>query len=323
MIDSMHFCKAELTREYRTPRRHVVAKLLRTLMFFILLQPAAGTGNSQTLPTGTLQASDATPSATILGRSPHAWAETAIAHELRIIDDDGSQPLRFRIHKVDAKSDTVRAEIETKSGTAARLVQRNGQPLTAVEDTAEQDRLREIMSHPEEFVRHHKRDAGTKQDTMALVKQMPSAMLFTAPEGQPQWPGFAGQQVVLDFKPNPAYRPPSMAADMLTGLEGRVWIDARSGRMVRVEARVLKPVSFGWGILGKIYPGGTLSLEQANPAGERWVYSRLDMHLNLRVVVKNLAMNDRMAASDFEALPGPVTVQEAVQLLLAMHVPTR
>ncbi|WP_146072001.1 hypothetical protein [Bryocella elongata] len=282
-------------------------------------QPANGQASSS----GNTADSEGTTAGALVSRPPQVWADAAVAHELKVIDDDGTQPLRFRVHKIDAKSDTVRVEVETKLGAVARLVERNGRPLTVAEDLAEQERLRGVMGRPEEFVRHHKRDAGTRQDTIELVKLMPRAMLFTYAAGQPQWKGFAGQQVSIDFRPNPAFHPPSMAADMLTGLEGRLWIDARSGRMVRVEARVLKPVSFGWGIVGKIYPGGTLALEQANPAGERWVYSNLDMHLNMRVVVKSLAMNDRMVASDFEALPGPVSMQDAVQMLLAMHVPTR
>jgi hypothetical protein len=300
------------------------ARVLWAIVFFILMQYRAGAvGPTQAGPDANTQDPSASATTSLLGRTLRSWVEAAVSHELQVIDDDGSQPLRFRVHKIDAKSDTVRVEIETKLGGVARLVERNGQPLTAAEDAAEQERLREVQSHSEEFARHHRRDAGTRQDSNTLVKLMPEAMLYSYTAGQPQWQGFAGQQVVLDFSPNPKFHPPSMTAEMLSALAGRMWIDARSGRVVRIEARVLRPVSFGWGIVGKIYPGGTLALEQANPIGERWIYSRLDMHLNLRVIVKNIAMNDRMAASDFEPLPGPVSLQDAVQMLLSMHVPTR
>lgn len=258
-----------------------------------------------------------------LSRPPQSWIDAAADAEMKVIDDDGTMPLRYHIRKIDAKGDVVRLQIETKQGAVARLISRNGELLTTTEDQAEQQRLRDIAAHPQEFVRHHKRDAATRQDTLALVKLMPQAMLYSYTPGQPQSPNFAGQQVVLDFKPNPQFHPPSMTSEMLTGLAGRLWIDVRSGRMVRVEARVLRPVSFGWGIVGKIYPGGTISLDQANPGGDRWVYSRLDMHLSLRVIVKGVAMNDRMSAADFEVLPAPVDVQEAVNMLLSVHVPTR
>jgi len=306
-------CTASLKRICTAAAAVAALTLLPQTGFAQDLRPASVTPSQQ----------EGLPSAEALSRSPKSWVEGAVAHEIKIIDDDGSMPLRFRVHKVDAKGDVVRLEIETRQGGVARLVERNGQPLTAAEDEAEQARLRDILAHPDEFVRHHKRDAGTRQDTIALVRQMPAAMLYSYAPGQPQTASFAGRQVVLDFKPDPAFHPPSMASEILTGLEGRMWIDPRSSRMVRVEARVLHPVSFGWGIVGKIYPGGTIGLEQANPAGERWIYSRLDMRLNMRVVVKGLAMNDRMSASDFQPLPAPVDVKQAVNLLLAMKVPTR
>ena len=45
--------------------------------------------------------------------------------------------------------------------------------------------------------------------------------------------------------------------------EGRMWIDAQSRRVVRIEGLVIQAVNFGWGILGKINKGGTIVLEQA------------------------------------------------------------
>lgn len=266
--------------------------------------------------------SQATPDAA-LARDPRSWVDSAVAYERNVIEGDSALPLRYRIRKVDHKNDVVRVEMETRQGAVARLVERNGEPLTAAEDAAEQERLKDVLAHRAEFVKHHKRDAGARQDTLALVAQMPAAMTYTYAPGQPQSASFAGPQVVLDFEPNRNYHPPTMASEMLTGVAGRIWIDRRSGRVVRVEAHVLHPVSFGWGLVGKIYPGGTIVLEQANPAGDRWVYSKLDLHLNLRVVVKGVAMDEGMSATGFEVLPGPLDVEDAVRQLLAMKIPTR
>jgi hypothetical protein len=43
----------------------------------------------------------------------------------------------------------------------------------------------------------------------------------------------------------------------------------------------------------------------------------------MRVVVKTIAMNDKMMASDFRPLPAPMSVQDAVHTLLAMPVALR
>jgi len=254
---------------------------------------------------------------------PRTWVESAAANELAVIKDDGKAPLSYRVHKIDNKGDVVREVIETRDGTVARLVERNGQKLTAEEDAAERDRLKQILDSPADFVRHHKRDDSTRNDSIQLVSQMPQAMIYTYVSGQPQLPGTNGRQIVIDFEPDKNYRTAETIDNLLTGVKGRMWIDAKSHRMVRIEGLILQPVNFGWGILGKINEGGTIVLEQANPTGDRWIYSRLDTHLNMRVVVKNIAMNDKMTASDFRPLPRSMSVQEAVHTLLAMPVALR
>jgi len=254
---------------------------------------------------------------------PRAWVDAAAANELHVIQGDGKLHLRYRTHKVDSKEDVTREVIETRDGTVARLVERNGQKLTAEEDAAERERLKEILDSPGDFIKHHKRDDSMRHDSIQLVSQMPQAMIYTYVPGQPQMPGATGRQVVIDFEPDPNYKAQETLDDLLTGIKGRMWIDAQSRRVVRIEGVVQKDVSFGWGILGKINQGGTIVLEQTNAAGDRWVYSRLDTHLTMRVVIKTVVMNDKMTASDFRPLPGPVSVQDAVHTLLAMPVPLR
>ena len=257
------------------------------------------------------------------GVAPVTWTETAVAHEVEIISEDGTAPLQYREHKVDEKGDVTREVIESRQGTVARLIERNGRPLTAEDDAAERDRLQAILSSPSDFLKHHKRDNSTRDDTLQLVKLMPKAMLYTYTLNQPQRPHANGTEVVLDFHPNPAFKPPSMEADLLTGLEGRIWVDPKTGHMTRVEGRVIHPVSFGWGFVGKIYPGGTIDLEPVDASQDRWIYAQLNTHLNLRVIIKSIAMNETMTRTDFRPLAAPVDFQQAVRLLLAMPFPTR
>jgi len=266
--------------------------------------------------------SSQTHASTLPAGTPRSWVDAAAANEVHIIDDDGSFPLRYRVRKVDAKGDVTREVIETRQGSVARLVQRNGQPLTVAEDAAEQQRLNAILASPEEFIKHHKRDNATRQDSLQLVRQMPQAMIYTYTPGQPQTPNAASPQVVLDFHPDPAFKPPTMLSDLLTGLEGRMWIDSKSNRVTRIEGRVLHPVNFGWGFVARIYPGGTIVFEQANAGGDRWVYSHVDTHLTMRVIVKTVPMNEQMSAANFQLLPAPVSFQEAIHMLLAMSSPT-
>jgi hypothetical protein len=256
--------------------------------------------------------------------TPESWANAATLNELRVINGEGQGPLRYRQRKVDAKGDTTREVIESKDGNVARLVERNGRPLTADEDAAEKNRLMEDIASPEDFLRHHRREDANRDEVMQTVRLMPKAMFYSYAPGQPQKGGNEGRQIVLDFHPDPAFRPPTMYAEMLTGLEGRVWIDARSKCITRIEAHVLRPVNFGFGIVAKIFPGGTVELEQTRAVGERWIYSHLEEHLTARVLmVKTVPENASATAWDFRPLASPLAYQDAIRVLLAMPVAVR
>jgi hypothetical protein len=250
------------------------------------------------------------------------WAETAVNNEIAIVESEGRIPLRYRQRKVGPHGDTTREIIETRDGTVARLVERNGQPLTAADDAGERDRLNAQLSDPDAFFKHHKRDKATRDDAKELIQLLPKAMLYTYAPSQPQRPGLEGPQVVLDFHPDPNFHPPTMAADILTGVEGRVWIDTRSHCMVRVEAHVLHPVNFGFGFVAKIFPGGTVEFEQVRASGDRWAYSHMEEHITARLLlVKNMPENNVMSSYDFRPMPSLLPYQDAIKILLAMPVP--
>lgn len=72
-------------------------------------------------------------------------------------------------------------------------------------------------------------------------------------------------------EPNPAFRPASRIAGMLTKIRGIVWIDEASGHLARVEAEIAEDISFGGGIIAKVYKGGRFVMEQAEVAPDVWL----------------------------------------------------
>ena len=115
-----------------------------------------------------------------------------------------------------------------------------------------------------------------------------------------------------------------MYAECLMGLEGRVWIDPRTRYLTRIEARVVRPVNMGFGLLAKIYPGGTMALDQTNLGEDHWVYSQMDEHLTARVLmVKNYPENTVATSWDFRPMPALLSYQDSIRELLAMPVATK
>ena len=266
------------------------------------------------------------PSPQILAmQTPRWWADAGGANEEKIVNDTGIAPLRYRVRKVDAKGDTTREVMESREGTVARLVQRNGAPLTPEEDAAERDRLNEILSSPEAFLRHHRRDKAALSYATELIHAMPEAMLWSYAPGQPQVQAASGPQIVLDFLPDPHYKPRSLVTEGLTGIAGRIWIDERTRCVVRIQGSILHPVDFGWGgMLARINEGGTVAFEQMPAGPQRWLFSQLEEHISIReVMVRTVKENTRMNAWDVQPLPAQISFQDAVHELLAMPVPTR
>ncbi len=232
--------------------------------------------------------------------------------------------MRYLIRKVDRKGDTTRQVIESAQGNLARLVQRNGKPITAAEDAAERERLNSILVSPGEFLKHQQREGAGKSYALQVIKLMPSATLYSYTPGQPQPPGATSPQVVIDFRPDPAFHPPTIASELLTGLEGRVWIDARTGTMTRMQANITRPVNFGWGIVGRVYPGGRLEFEQTFVDGKRWAYSHLDENVTVReMMLRTVNDKSKMTAWNFQLLPARISYQDAVHALLAEQIPVQ
>jgi hypothetical protein len=254
--------------------------------------------------------------------TPRSWAVDAVANELLVLNHPGSY-LRYRMHIHDEKGDQVRDVIESKDGTVARLILKNGKPLTPEEDQAERDRLNAMIASPASFFRHVKNEETGRKTADDLMRLMPDAMNYTYVPDQPQLASHPDLTIVMDYAPNPKFKPPTTLSQGLMGLKGRVWIDAKSRRVVRIEGTVFQGINFGWGMLAHIYPGGKVVLEQTNAGGDRWIYTHFTERVTARaLMVKTLSVNNDYDAGGYQIITEPMSYQEAIKLLLNTPLPT-
>jgi hypothetical protein len=255
--------------------------------------------------------------------SPHALVGEAAANELVALHHKGSY-LRYRMETVNERGDQVRDVIESKDGTVARLILKDGKPLTAEQDKAERQRLNDMIASPAAYAKHVKNTESEKSMADKLIPLMPDAMINTYTPGQPQSGRNGGApEIVLDYKPNPKFVPPNTQAQALTGLQGRVWIDAKTHYVVRMEGTIFRPVNFGWGMLAHIYPGGKVEMNQTSVGDNRWIFTDFSMELSVRaLMVKKLDIHSSAKTSNYQKL-GPMSYQDAIHLLLAAPLPER
>jgi hypothetical protein len=283
-----------------------------------------------------------------LAEPARSWAVDCAANEVLVVQHPGSY-LRYRFHEVTEKGDQLRDQIETPDGSVARLIQRDGRPLTPEEDAAERQRLNDLLASPSDFFRHVHREQDNKKLGVHMLTLMPDAMLWSYAPGQPPPPSQSSAQpstqlapqpatdpalIVLDFKPNPKWSPPDMESETLTGLEGRVWIDARTRRVVQLQGDVFRPVNIGWGMVAHLYPGGTVTLHQSaaptyvqsgappSDAPQRFIVDHIDEQLTVRaLMVRTVKQRLIYDTANFQPVP-PMTYQQAIKLLLDTPLPT-
>lgn len=164
--------------------------------------------------------------------------------------------LRYRLHRVDSKEDSVRLLVESSDGNVARTLERHGQPLTSEQDVAERARLQSITA--EDLLKRRRGAEQTDKFGVELITALPDAMIFTPVPGDPQLPELARPQLVLDYAPNPAYRPSTKSQSLLAGINGRVWIDKETHHLLRIQVNIFKNLDLVAGILARVYAGGSM-----------------------------------------------------------------
>lgn len=225
-------------------------------------------------------------------------------------------PLRYQVRKVTQRSDTTKQIVETRDGGVARLIGIRNKPLTDAQTQAEIERLHTLSTDrtsEEHRRRSEERDAARSAGIMHLL---PEAFLY-----QLKSPENSTGLIQLSFTPNPRFSPPTLESRVLTGIHGDIWIDAQDLRVVRIEGQLYRTVDYGWGILGMVYPGGTIRIEQTKTPDCGWQLAHLKLNLvGKELLFKALHIQLDEFATDYHPVPSGWKYTDAIQWLLQMPI---
>jgi hypothetical protein len=167
-----------------------------------------------------------------------------------------------------------------------QLVERGGKPISPAEQAAEKSKLERAIAErraesPEARAARIGEYHEQRRQEHVMIQQLSAAFYFRmAGQGR-----LAGREVyVLEATPKPGYRPPNRDSKVLTGMHGKLWIDAHTFQWVRVEAEVIHPVSMA-GFLARVEPGTRFELEYAPVADGIWEPVHYAMQLRARVLL--------------------------------------
>jgi hypothetical protein len=110
---------------------------------------------------------------------------------------------------------------------------------------------------------------------------------------------------VVQLDPNPQFHARSMLQELVTHVDVKLWVDHDADQIVRGEAHVLRDVSFGGGVFGKLYRGGVFSIEQAEVAPGIWEPTRKQYDFMARKFVFPFEEHELTEASQYRHLGPP------------------
>lgn len=121
----------------------------------------------------------------------------------------------------------------------------------------------------------------------------------------------------LALEPNPQFQSKSTSAEMLTHARATIWIDEQTGHLARIEADIIRDISFGAGILGKVYRGGHFSLERAEVAPGVWFPMRYQLDFVGRKFLFTFEVHEVIEDSRYRRLGSPSQALEIARHDLA------
>ncbi len=165
-----------------------------------------------------------------------------------------------------------------------RLTSVDGKPLSDQQKADQQRKLEQATAQrrdetPAQRAERIAKYERSNQRNHFLIEQLTKAFDFKL-EGTPTMDGHAVYE--LSATPRPSYKPPNDHAKVLTGMRGTLWIDQKTYQWVKVEAKVIRPVSIE-GFLARVDPGTQFELKQAPVEGDIWLPTFFSMRARAKV----------------------------------------
>jgi outer membrane lipoprotein-sorting protein len=182
----------------------------------------------------------------------------------------------------------------------ARVIEKNGKPLTPSEQADEDKKAEKYVEEIEKKIA--KREAtGERPEAQRRVSigEVLRASLLKNPRRE----RFRGRDVIVfDFEPNPAfdYKNAKSMLKFFGKTAGAIWIDEKDKQVARVEAYLADSFNIAGGVLAKLRKGATFTLEQERVNDEIWLPSLADINMSVRVLlVKGIELNQVIRSYDY------------------------
>jgi hypothetical protein len=174
--------------------------------------------------------------------------------------------------------------VPTGPGTLKILVQENGKPADSADYRKQLVAWRDLLQlalnpNDSRIKAAYAKSEKKKHDRAELVDAARDAYTL-------KWLGrenLSGHECdLIQLDPNPAFHPRTTLQEALMHATAKIWVDHGALQILRAEAHIVRDVSFGGGILGKLYRGGVFYFEQTEVAPGVWLPARYQYDFTAR-----------------------------------------
>ena len=183
-----------------------------------------------------------------------------------------------------------------------RLIARNGVPLSAEEQKAENEKMewniaerrKESKEQRERRIAEWRKRADRQREPL---NEVPDAFDFQIVREEPIHGAAAW---VIDGTPKPHYKPKSSSASILQKMKARFWISKRDYHWIKLEAETLDTFTYGAFLL-RIGKGAHIIMEQARVSGDVWLPTHIGLSGSARILlVKGIHAELDLTYSDYK-----------------------
>lgn len=240
--------------------------------------------------------------------SPQQLVRQVVRNEIEADANDHSHWMYRDAEKTPSK-DTVNLVVETSAATLSKTILRDGRPLTPREQQQDRANMERVVNDPAVRARQKRNGAHDDSQAAALMKMLPDAFLWSEA-------GRSNGEVTLNFKPNPAFQPPTYASRVFAAMAGKMIVDQRQKRVKVLSGTLLQPVEFGYGLLGKLEQGGTFHIVRSEIAPTIWDITETHVHIEGHALFfKSISEQEDEVTSDYKPSPPSLTLEQAAQML--------
>jgi hypothetical protein len=144
-----------------------------------------------------------------------------------------------------------------------------------------------------------------------LLKLLPAAFVWTQT-------GATTTTTSLHFEPAPNFHPPTREARVFSSMTGDLVLDNQQHRIYKIKGHLMRDVTFGGGLLGRLKELSSFSLEQQQVGPALWELTAIHVHLvGNALLFKSVSLQEDDERSRFQLEPASVTLQQAATSVMS------